>query len=177
VVKISEKQSLLSREECAITKVTDALQACKEELEDHRLAINENTNEIASNSEAISEIFARLDKISGRIDELFEFVKGRKIVSEKPSVKPLSKNEKKVFHSLYSLTEQYPAVCYDQLSAHSKLCRNTVNYCVASMCQKGVPILKRYRENKAFVFLDPAFKELQAKENVVGLTVPLNYWC
>jgi len=177
VVKISERQSLLSRGSVVIAGVTEALHACKEELEDHRLAINENTNEIASNGEAISELFARLDRISSRVDELFEFVKGKKLEHPKPSVRPLSANEKKVFHSLYSLTEQYPAVSYDQLSAHSKLCRNTVSYCIASMSQKGVPILKRRRENKIFVFLDPAFKELQAKENIVGLTVPLNYWC
>lgn len=174
---ISEKQSLLSSKDVAIAKFSELVESCKDELEDHRLAINENTNEILSNSESVSEIYVRLDKLSSRIDELFLLIKGQKIEKPKASVRPLSANEKKVFQSIYTLTEQFPAVNYSSLAKHSKLSFDQVKYCVSTMIQKGVPLLKRYRAKEIFLFIDPYFKELQAKENILGFTAPLSCWC
>ncbi len=174
--RINEKQSLLSSKDVAITKISELVDSCKEELEDHRLAINENTTEIVSNSESVSEIYDRLDKLSSRLDELFFLIKGQKTEKPKVSVRPLSSNEKTVFHSMYTLTQQFPAVNYSSLAKHSKLSIDQVKYCISTMIQKGVPLLKRYRANEVFVFIDDSFKELQAKENIVGLTAPLSCW-
>ena len=47
---------------------------------------------------------------------------------------------------------------------------------VTGMIQKGVPVLKRYDGSVVFLKLDPAFRELQAKKNVIGLNALLTGW-
>jgi len=46
----------------------------------------------------------------------------------------------------------------------------------AAMLQKGVPVLKKKDGSRVFIRLDPAFRELQAKKNVIGLDAPLTCW-
>ena len=84
----------------------DAFSQIKEEFEDHLVAINENTNEIQSNYEVISEIDQKLNKLSERLDRIEFFLQKEGLeTEEKQEFKPvrLSKREQEVFLVMYIL--------------------------------------------------------------------------
>lgn len=56
-------QKILQRVRVSFSKI-------KEELEDHLLAINENTNEIASNYEYICMLESKIERLTQRVDVL-----------------------------------------------------------------------------------------------------------
>jgi len=92
------------------------LSAVREELDDHRESINENTTEIQTSHEFLAQLDDKLDKLAVRIDELTLLVKGR---SEKSStsVKTLTKREKQVFQTIYELGNMSQFITY---RGHSK---------------------------------------------------------
>lgn len=151
------------------------LQSMREELDDHRTAINENTTEMASAYEFMNELSLKLDKLTERLDELALHVMGRR---EEPvfEIQPLSSREKEVFRALYGLTEVAAFTTYDAIARSCSLTRQIVSAQIAAMIQKGVPVLKRSDSNRVFVRLDPCFRELQAKKNIIGLDAPLTCW-
>ena len=52
------------------TVLKHLLSEVKDELEDHREAINENTNEVQSNYEHILRVENKIDKMQERIEEM-----------------------------------------------------------------------------------------------------------
>lgn len=151
------------------------MRVMREELDDHREAINENTTELASAYEFMDELGRRLDKLQERLDELVLHVKGRP-VEPVFSLSPLSSREKEVFRALYELTEERALISYDDLARRCALTKQLIANHIAAMLQKGVPVLKKKDGSKVFIRLDPAFRELQAKKNVIGLDAPLTCW-
>jgi len=147
----------------------------REELDDHRLAINENTGELDATSECLNEVNKKLDKLTERVDELTLLVKG--VHEEKTfDLQPLSNKEKEVFHALYALTETQPFASYDQIARKALMTKELVSCYVTSMIQKGVPVLKKHDGNRVFLRLEAAFRQCQAKKNLVGLNSPLTCW-
>jgi len=150
----------------------DAFSQIKEEFEDHLVAINENTNEIQSNYEVISEIDQKLNKLSERLDRIEFFLQKEGLeTEEKQEFKPvrLSKREQEVFLILYTLEEIKGSVTYLDIARKLCLTEDIVASYISNIIQKGVPIIKRYIANQAHLSLNPKFKALQAKENILQI--------
>ena len=175
--EISDKQELLlSSDACVFRQqLSTVLECMREELDDHRLAINENTDELVSTNEFLNELSRKLDKLTERVDELTLLVKGKN-EEKKFDIQPLTEKEKEVFQALYGLTESQPYASYEQLARKTLLTKSIVMDYVTSMIQKGVPVLKKLDGNTVFLKLDPEFRQLQAKQNIVGINSLLTAW-
>lgn len=156
-------------------QMTVVLSQFREELDDHREAINENTTELQCNYDLVQELYKKMDKISERLDELTLLVKGSK-EQKKFSFSPLTEKEKNVFSALYNSTESGNSVSYRQISKITGLPEQLVSSYVASMIEKGIPFLKRYSGAVVFLKIDEDFRREQTKKNIVGINTTLNYW-
>jgi len=153
----------------------DVLLSVKEELDEHRSSINDNTSEIQGSFEAVNQLSLKVDKLSERLDELTLLIKGKKSL-KRFSIAPLKSREKEVFRVIYELNEKSAFMTYEQVSRRAGLAKEMVVSAVSSMISKGIPLLKRFVGRTCLIRLDPVFKEEQAKGNIVGLDVPLTYW-
>jgi len=145
------------------------------ELEEHLQSINENTNEIAANYEYLYEIERKLDKLSERIDNIQMYLEPNSgIAIEKQNnfeVKRLSRMEQQVFLVIYTLEEEKCGLTYSDIAKSLSISEHLAASYITSMIEKGVPILKRYINSKPYLRLDPIFKTLQAKENILQLSL------
>lgn len=154
--------------------LNNAFEEIKEEMEDHLDTINENTNEIQANHEYLNELNKKVEKLTERLDSLQLFFKGltatdNKIIeSENIKVQPLTSEEKRVFLLLYTSGEI--PLNYRDLAERLSIAEPVVMDYITSMIEKGVAILKEYRSGKPFLKIERRFRELQAKENVIGLS-------
>ncbi len=164
-----------------ISPFSDAISAINEELDDHRQSINENTSEIASNYEFLAELDRKFELLAKRVEELSALVQNTPKTAEKPAaeviVTPLTKREKEVFRALYQICEETGSYAtYKDLSAKLGLSEQLVSSYIANFIAKGIQIKKRYFGNLVRVGIDAAFKQLQAKKNIVGLNAQLSNW-
>jgi DNA-binding MarR family transcriptional regulator len=154
------------------TQFHDIFSQIKDEFEDHLTTINENTNEIQANYELLCNIDQKLNKLAERMDkmELFFQQKGLK-TEEKETFKPvrLSKREQEIFLILYTLEEVKGSVTYLDIARRVGLPEDIVTSYISNMLQRGVPIIKKYIANEAHLSLNPKFKSLQAKENILKI--------
>lgn len=173
MVTIQRTQTVLSDD--VKRKLGSAMDDIRDELDDHRLAINETTQEVASTNEAVNALHLRMDKLTERLEELSLLIKGDK---KEPDfqLQPLNNREKEVFAALYELTESQPAASYVQIARKCALTKQLVMTYMTSIIQKGVPVLKRTDGSKVYLRLDPVFKAKQAVENLVGLNARLTSW-
>jgi len=153
----------------------EAFSKVKQEFSEHLEAINENTNEIQSNYEFLVRLENKIDKIEQNLTELNRFVaqfKNQQIYSIDEEddhfvVQPLTEEEKKIFRVLYELEAEHTKVTYqgiaNVLGISVVLCREYI----LSMIEKGVPIVKNYLNQVVYVTLEPRFRELQTKQNIV----------
>ncbi|MCK5283359.1 MAG: winged helix-turn-helix domain-containing protein [Nanoarchaeota archaeon] len=145
----------------------------KEELDEHLESINQNTNEISSNYEYLCEFDYKINKLSEKIEQIHLFLEDNFNfkLPKKPKFepKPLSNNEQDVFLILYTLEEKKGSVSYPDIAKRIGLSEELVSQYITRMIEKNVPIIKRYVNNKPFLRLDPQFKRIQAKENILGL--------
>lgn len=155
-------------------KLREEFATIKQEFEEHLQAINENTNEIASNFEYVSEIEAKLDRLSERVDKIQMFLEsnsGLSISRRNFDVKRLNRKEQQVFLVIYTLEEEKGSLAYGDISKKLGISENLAASYVTSLIEKGVPIIKRYFNSKPYFGLDPEFKTLQAKENILQLSL------
>ena len=148
----------------------------RHEFEDHLQAINENTNEIASNYEYIAEIENKLERLSERVDNVQMFLESNfnvGIVEKRTDfdVKKLNRREQEVFLVIYTLEEEKGGVTYSDIAAKLGISEQLAGNYVTEIIEKGVPIIKRYINSKPYLRLDPAFKTLQTKENILQLSL------
>ena len=147
----------------------------RHEFEEHLQAINENTNEIAANYEYICEIESRLDKLSERVDNIQMCLESNSnvIVAKRNNfdVKKLNRREQEVFLVIYTLEEEKGSLTYDDIAKKLGISEQLAGNYVTSIIEKGVPIIKRYLNSKPYLRLDPEFKTLQAKENILQLSL------
>ena len=147
----------------------------KQEFEEHLQAINENTNEISANYEYISEIEKKLDKLSERVDMIqmyFESSSGVSVARKEDfDIKRLNRREQEVFLVIYTLEEEKGSLTYSDISNKLGISEELAGSYVTSIIEKGVPIMKRYINSKPYIRLDPDFKTLQAKENILQLSL------
>ncbi|MBD3163957.1 HTH domain-containing protein [Candidatus Woesearchaeota archaeon] len=142
-------------------------------MDEHLYSINQNTNEISSNYEYLCEMDYKINKLSERLDHMQLFLEQnlgfKKAKKPKFQTKPLSNNEQDVFLVLYMLEEKKGAVTYSDIAARTGLSRDLIANYITRMIEKNIPIIKRYVNNQPLLRLDPQFKRLQAKENILGL--------
>ncbi|MBI2102397.1 hypothetical protein HYT55_01040 [Candidatus Woesearchaeota archaeon] len=141
------------------------IQKIKHALEEHLSAINENTEEIQSLFDFLNEIELKIDKVSQRLDH-FQLSLGQP--AEKVQIAPLTHIERKIFLVLY--TEETP-LSQKEIIDRSGFSADFVRECISSLIKKGIPLQRSFFNEQIFVRLDPRFKELQAKENVINLSL------
>jgi len=173
-VLLTEKKRMLYSEAFTETntQLHDAFSQIKDEFEDHLTAINENTNEIQSNYELLCNIDQKLNKLTERLDKLEIFLQEHGLKTEQTEkFKPirLSKREQEIFLILYALEEIKGSVTYLDIARRVALPEDIVASYISNMLQKGVPIIKKYIANEAHLSLNPKFKALQAKENILQI--------
>ena len=165
------KRYFFSRPKNIKQEIKEALKGIKFEFEEHLQAINENTNEIQSNYEYLCDIDSKLDKLTERIDKIQLFLQSNSnfiVDSEKVfEVRPLTRTEKEVFIVLYALEDENGVVSYIDIARKTGLQYILISNYITSMIEKGIPILKKYINNKPYLKLDQEFKTLQAKENLL----------
>jgi len=144
----------------------------KEELEDHLNAINENTNEIQANYEYIAKLDLKIDKLAEQIEKIQIFLQKNSTFKAKKTnkfnIQPLTKKEQEIFLILYTLEER-KSITHKEIARKALLTEALVRDCITSMMEKGVPIIKKYFNNKSYLRLDSDFKSLQAKENILKI--------
>ena len=80
----------------------------------------------------------------------------------------LGQSLKKVFLVLY--TEESP-LSFQEIAGKAQLPVALISESISSLTSKGVPLVRSFFNDQQFVKLDPQFKEIQAKENVVNLSL------
>ena len=132
-------------------------------LEEHLSAINENTSEIQALFDYLHELEIKVDRLSERLDRT-----ELDLPAEQPEVEPLDNLEKQVFLILY--TEEMP-LSYHEIAIKARLPISTIPETISSLIAKGVPLLRSLANKQLFFKLSPSFKETQAKENIINLTL------
>ncbi len=136
----------------------------RQALEEHLSAINENTSEIQALFDYLNEMDIKIEKVVSRLDNL-QLNEDKK---EKFFVAPLNQMEKEIFLVLY--TEEIP-LSYPEIAEKSKLPLHLIPEVISALVNKGIPFQRSLVKNQLFLRLDPVFKELQAKENLVNLSL------
>lgn len=140
------------------------------ELDNHLDSINENTNEINSNFDHILRLEEKIDKLSERIDEIHMFFSSltseNKVDETRFENVNLNLREQEVFIALYSSEND---MNHFNIAKNLGLTVELVDKYLESMIQKGVPIIKKYDNNKIFFSIDPDFKNVQAKKNILHI--------
>ncbi len=150
--------------------VQEGFKTIRDELDEHRESINQNTNEIQSNYEYLCRLDSKIEKLGERIDELTMF-SGQQDIGHY-NVSGLTTREKEVFLAIYSAHEP---ISYREIGRRTGLSENLVICYVANLVSKGVPVLKKYMHDEARLFLDPVFKEHQMKSNIIGINESVSH--
>lgn len=148
-----------------IKELKHRLVLAEQSLSEHLSAINENTSELQSLFDYLQEIDQKIEKLAQRIDQI---QLQTNIPQEKPFVAPLNQTEKKIFVVLY--TEERPLNCLD-LSQKSGVPSSILRDHLALMAQKGIPLDRIFKDTQTYYKLNAKFKEWQAKENILNLSL------
>lgn len=145
----------------------------KEESNEHLDAINENTNEIQSNYNYVCDLDKKISKLNEKVDEISAMLKTlmekQHFVEEKDEVdvQQLSVPEKKIFLTLYTSEN---LLSYKDIAFSTNLTETLVSQYVTNIIEKGVPVIKQYRQGRPYIGITSQFKEIQAKNNLVNLS-------
>ena len=172
MLDLSKKNNVLLQTTGSFSDIKEVISEMRDEIGEHLEAINENTNEIQSNFQYIGELDSKIDKLNERIDQIQLFLANYGFaVEEKQSlnIAPLTKKEEEVFLVLYTLDNEKGTVTYADISRRTGLPETLVMSYILSMAEKGVPIIRRCIKNKPYLSLEPRFKRLQAKENILKI--------
>lgn len=145
-----------------VENIKKAFKAVKSELDDHLESINHNTDDIQEVHTIFAELDAKIDKLSERIEELECIISPKR--SKKLDVK-LTPREQEVFMALYVGKGLTLVSMAKQLSFTTDM----INMYLFNLITKGIPIHKELVDDVLVFRLDPEFKELQARRNVLEI--------
>lgn len=148
----------------------DDFESVRKELDEHLEVLNENTSEIQSSYEYISETNNKVEKIAERLEAIEIFLQQHSnfVAIEKSfEVKPLTQTEKDVFLVVYALEDECGHVSCDQIRKRTGLAQHLVNEYLSRLVEKGIPLMKKYINGVPYIRLNPEFKRVQAKENLL----------
>ncbi len=146
------------------TKLKAAFAKVKQDFIEHLSAINENTSEIQALYDYLYSLDAKIEKISQRVESI-QMSLG--VFEEKKSI-TLNSQEKQIFLTLY--TEESP-ISHQEVALRSGLSEPEVREFSMSLTQKGIPILKSFCLGETKLKIPQQFKEKQAKENIINLSL------
>ena len=153
--------------------IKEILSRIEEQFEDHLSAINENTSEIVSIYEGLSDVDSKVEKVAERLDRIETFLQTlgfpANIGEKKFSIAPLSKKEKEIFLVISTANNAMGFVSYTDISRRTAIPEDLVALYISGMMQKGIPFVKKYNSNKLLLKLDDTFREKQAKENILQI--------
>lgn len=125
-------------------------------------SINQNTAEIQANQGLLTELEAKLNKISERMDELELVLNPSQ--AKRMDIK-LTPREQEVFMTLY-IGKTLPPT---QIAKRLGFTEDMVNMYIFNLITKGVPVRKELLNDVLVFSLDPEFKDLQARRNVLDI--------
>ncbi len=157
------------------SKVSERLEGIREELDEHLEVINENTREIQDNHEYVMGLERRLIQLQDQVNSVLDLLKPQEKKEEKFSIIPLTTKEKDVFMALYIESEN-KEVTYKDLANMIGCSEQLVASYIGTLIEKAVPVLKRYAGKVVHLKLSEAFRQVQAKENIVGINTKLTHW-
>ena len=166
------KKGVLSSSYDVKQQLAQVFSEIKDKFEDHLTTINENTNEIQGNYEYLCELDAKIDKLNERMDQMQMFLQKHGLeVKEKPEFKVanLTKREEEIFLVLYTLDGTKDQITYQDIARRSGLTEELVMGYIDNLARKGVPVVRKHSHNRTFLKLNPYFRTLQAKENIMKL--------
>jgi DNA-binding CsgD family transcriptional regulator len=140
-----------------------AFRHIKNEFDDHLNAINQNTSEIQSVYDFMSDLDRRLDKVQERVDELQMQVNPE--MKDVPEI-DLTLREQEVFFVLYTSSD--PISC-QEIGRRLGFTTEMVNKYVYNMIAKGIPVMRDDTEDDLYVRLDNSFRTMQAKREIVNV--------
>jgi len=144
--------------------------AVKKELDDHLEALNGNTSEIQTSFECINEINDKVEKLAERIEGIEIFLQQHSnftIIEKSFEVRPLTRTEQNVFLVIYALEDEKGLVSCHDISRKTGLTSYIVSEYISRLVDKGIPLMKKYVNNIPYIRLNPEFKRMQAKENIL----------
>jgi predicted nuclease with TOPRIM domain len=150
-------------------KIKKSFSKIRNELDEHLDTINQNTSEIQANYEYIFELENKIEKLNQRIDEMQMLIENGNSFDYKieTPVSKLTKREEEVFMVLY--TDETESLTFLDISRKTGLKEDMVKNYISSMSSKGVPIIQKHISGKSYFSLDQNFKNIQIKENVLGI--------
>ncbi|MBW2990712.1 hypothetical protein KY348_03340 [Candidatus Woesearchaeota archaeon] len=126
------------------------------------VSVNQNTAEIQANAGLLTELEAKVNKLSERLDELELVLNPGK--AKKLDVR-LTPREQEVFMTLY-LGKVLPV---EHIAKRLGFTVDMVNLYLFNLLSKGVPVQKELVNNVVVFSLDSEFKDLQARRNVLEI--------
>jgi len=133
-------------------------------LEEHLNTINDNTAEIQALFDYLRELEIKVERLSQRLD----VVQLSDKVPAPLTLAPLNHTERNVFLILY--TEEQP-LNNCEIASRARLSASLVPECLSSLVYKGIPLQRSFVNDQLFWKLNPLFKERQAKENIINLSL------
>lgn len=132
-------------------------------MDGHLDSINQNTNEIQTCYEYLTELDSKIEKINSRLDSFELFLNPE---TNYPENIKLSLREQEVFMILYAVEEPSTAI---DISRRLGFTVEMVERYVNNIIKKGVPILKNFTNGQVFFSLDLKFKDVQARKNILNI--------
>ena len=154
-------------------KIKNSFETIKNELDMHLESINDNTSEIHSIHQAIYDLTQKVEKLSERLDEVYLLIGKNKEYDNFNLKIDLTEKEQQVFLVLYTLASEEGPMAYREIAKKLSITENLVKEYVEGLIAKGVPIIKKYVREKTLLDIDPNFKQLQAKHNVLHINEAL----
>ena len=146
----------------------DSIEEIKEQVEDHFHSINENTNEIQSNYEYSAETEEKINKLAERIDEI-SMLMGIQKRQKKSEMPKLTTVEKQIFLALYTLCDEQEYASYQEIASMVNLSKTLIINYITILIEKGVPIIKSYKDDETKIRLSSYFKNMQTKNNILKI--------
>lgn len=158
------------------SRLKNSFSKIKDELNDHRECLNQNTNEIQGNYEYLCKLESKIDKLTERLDEISLFLEKasgkEEKVEEKFTVSTLTRKEQEVFMAIY-ISEA--GATYSEISKRTGLNENLIVCYVTNLIAKGVPLMKRYLANGVRLYIEEEFKRVQAQKNILQISESVAY--
>jgi hypothetical protein len=159
-------------------KIKKAFTNVKEELSEHLDTINSNTHEIQSNTCYVQHLEKKIDKLTERVDYIYMCLSellGKKdkefynACEEDFNILRLTKREQDFFLLIYDSDEK-GYITIDRMSKMSGYGHDDIKTYISRLISKGIPITKKHTDSDIKIFLDPNFKELQTKKNILNIS-------
>lgn len=164
------KRYFLKKPKIDSSGLKEELKSLKKELDEHLEAINEGTAEIQTSYECMDELNGKMGKLAERIERIELFLQSHSnfLVETKTfDIKPLTKAEQQVFMVIYALEDEKGLVSCQEISRKLSLPGYMVSEYIARLLEKGIPLIRKYVNNVPYIKLNPDFKRLQARENLL----------